>query len=233
MRKSGLILFVAILVSSHVAGQNLSAGARRNVLFTDLMNGLPIARPATGIEGDPYLNPQWKRAAVKIYDIEDEISNYKVQYNLFFDELAFQLPTGVKAIDGSRVERFVFNGDTTATFVNAKQFTLDGTQLRGFFQVLVDGPSPLLKKYYVIVKDPDYNPALNSGSRNTRITKHSDLYYAKEGAVYEVKGKKKLLASFGTHTSEMEKFMKEHTLYPNDEKSLITIFTKYNSLLKP
>jgi hypothetical protein len=233
MIKSTLILFAGLLFSSHVVGQNLSAGARRNVLFTDLMNGMPISRPPTGIEGDPYLNPEWRRANVKLYEVDDEITNYKIQYNIHFDELAFQLPTGIKAIDGSRVKKFVFTGDSVRSFVNAKEYKLDGTPLRGFFEVLVDGPSPLLKKYYVIVKAPDYQPALNSGSRNTKVTKRSDLYFAKGDEVYEVKGRKKLLAAFGDRAPAMEKFMKDNSLFPNDEKSIFTIFTYYNSLLKP
>ncbi len=232
MRKSAFFILACMLISSHVMAQNLSAAARRTPVFTDLMNGLPIARPASGIEGDPYLNTQWRRANVKLYDVEDEITTYKVQYNIYFDELTFQLPTGVKAIDGSRVKSFVFNGDTTQTFINAKQFNQDGTPLRGFFELLVEGPSPLLKKYYVIVKDPDYQPALNTGSRNTRITKRTDLYFAKDDEVFEVKGKKKLLAAFGDKSSAMEKFMKDNALYPNDEKSVIRIFKYYNSLLK-
>ncbi len=233
MKNSLLFFFAGLIISANAVGQNLSTASRRNPMFTDLMNGLPIARPVSGVEGDPYLNSIWRRATVKIYDMEEEISSYKVQYNIYFDELAFQLPTGVKAIDGTRVKSFVFTGDTTGTFINAKAYNMDGTPLRGFFELLVDGPSPLLKKFYVIVKDPDYHPALSSGSRNTRITKHSDLYYAKGEEVYEVKGKKKLLASFGDKADAMEKFMKDNSLYANEERSLIAIFTHYNALLRP
>jgi hypothetical protein len=232
MRISALIVFASMLISSHVWGQNLSTASRRNIYTTDLMNGLPIARPVSGIEGDPYLNSEWRRASVKLYDVDEPVDNYKVQYNIHFDELAFNLPTGIKAIDGSRVKSFTFTGDSTETFINAKEYKLDGTPLRGFFEVLVDGPSPLLKKYYVIVKAPDYQPALNTGSRNTRITKRSDTFFAKGDELVEVKGKKKLLAAFGDQAGAMEKFMKERALFPNDQASLITIFTHYNSLLK-
>jgi len=136
MRTSALIVFACMLISSHVPGQNLSAASRRNIYTTDLMNGLPIARPVSGIEGDPYLNAQWRRASVILYDVEDAIDKYKVQYNIHFDELAFNLPTGIKAIDGSRVKSFTFTGDTTGTFINAAEYKLDGTPLRGFFEVL-------------------------------------------------------------------------------------------------
>jgi hypothetical protein len=229
---ASLLAVFALVLTTAAFSQNLSAGARRNVLFTDLMNGLPISRPSVGIQGDPFLYPQWRLTTIVLYEVENPVSGYYTRYNLHFDELDFKTRMDVRAIDGSRIKSFEFKDSVSNVFLNASEFTLADVPLKGFVEVLVDGPVRLVKRRYVLVKDPDYNPALNSGSRDVKIIKQSELYYLKDGQLFEVKGKKKLLAFFGDKSPEMEKFMKVNALFPNDEKSLIRIFTHYNSLFK-
>src|SRR4051812_24905014 len=102
------LMLACALFSSLTTAQNLSsaAGARRNVFFTDLMNGMPIARPQSGIEGDPFLNPIWHLTTINLYELDAPIEGYYTQYDIHFDELDFKTQTGVKAIEGSKVKSF-------------------------------------------------------------------------------------------------------------------------------
>ena len=48
----------------------------------------------------------------------------------------------------------------------------------------------------------------------------------------EIKNKKKLLASFGDKSVEVEKFMKVNSISASSQEGMVKIFTYYNSLLK-
>jgi hypothetical protein len=212
--------------------QNLSAGARRTPVFTDLMNGMPITRPASRVLGDSYLASAWNVTSISLYNVEEKIEGYRTRYNLYFDEMEYQTPEGVKVLGGSRIKSFSYKDSVASRYVNAKDYLLEGTPLVGFFEVLVDGPAPLLKKYYVLVKDPDYNPALSAGSRDTRIVRYSDLYCAKGNQIIKAKRKKDMMAFFGDKADHMKDYMKRNGLFPGEETNLRVIFQYYNSLLK-
>ena len=93
-------------------------------------------------------------------------------------------------------------------------------------------PSNLLKRFSLIVKDPDYNPAIGAGSRDTKISAHFNFYYAKEKEMTEIKSKKKLLASFNDKSAEVEKFMKMNSISASSQEGMAKIFVYYNSLIK-
>lgn len=228
------IILPGILFLSPLFGctQNLSAGARRTPVFTDLMNGMPITRPASRVLGDPFLSSKWNATSISLYDVEEEIEGYNTRYNLYFDEMEYQTPEGIKVLGGSRVKSFSYKDSLASRYVNAKDYLFDGTPLTGFFEVLVDGPAPLLKKYYVFIKEPDYNPALSAGSRDTRIVKYADLYCANGNQVIKVKRKKDMMAFFGDKAEHMKEYMKKYSLFLGEETHVRVIFKHYNSLLK-
>jgi hypothetical protein len=227
-----LFILAGILFPILTHAQNLSAGSRRNILFTDLMNGLPITRPPSGIQGEPYYSSDWRLTSVEIYDVKEIVNGNYTRYNIYSNELEFRTPAGIKAIGGPRVKNFTFRDTASIRFTNAAEFKLDGVPLSGFFEVLVDGPAPLFRKYYIIVKPPDYHPALNAGSRDTKLTTHSDLFCGKGEEVFPVKGKKKLMTYFGDKADQVEKFIKDQSVHLGDEAGLKKVFTYYNSLLK-
>ncbi|HWA33686.1 MAG TPA: hypothetical protein VG737_06130, partial [Cyclobacteriaceae bacterium] len=212
--------------------QNLSAGARRTPVFTDLMNGMPITRPPSRVLGDPFLSSKWNVTSISLYNVEEKIEGQQTRYNLYFDEMEYQTPEGVRVLGGSRIKSFSYKDSLASKYVNAKDYLFEGSPLVGFFEVLVDGPAPLLKKYYVLVKDPDYNPALNAGSRDTRIVRYSDLYCAKGNQVIKAKRKKDMMAFFGDKAEHMKEYMKRYSLFFGEEAHLRVIFQYYNSLLK-
>ncbi len=225
---SGILLLLPLILSA----QNLSEASRRMPSFTDLMNGLPISRPPSRILGDPFLISKWHSTSIQLYDVEDMIEGYYTRYNLFFDELEYRTPDGSRVVGGSRVKSFSYTDSLALRYVNAKDYKLGGTPLVGFFQVLVEGPAPLLKKYYAQVRDPDYNPALSAGSRDTRIVKYSDLYCARGEEVIKAKGKKAIMAFFGDRAEQMRAYMKSNSLFLGEEAHMRVIFQYYNSLLK-
>lgn len=214
--------------------QNLSPQARRTPKTTDLFNGLPIVRPPAEFVGDIYFNSQWGPATVILYENGDTIKGFDVRYNIYFDEIDFRTQNGERALVTSKVKSFTLQDSLTrqsTEFVNSQEYTIEGVPLIGLFEVLVNGRVPLFKRHTLIVKDPDYHPALNAGSRDIRIFKHSDYYAAFGKELSLVKGKKKVLASFGDKAQAVEAYIKTNKILVFEQNGLIRVFEFYNSLL--
>ena len=155
-----------------------------------------------------------------------------MRYNIYFDELEFKTQKGVRAIEASKVQSFVMKDSAELKFINAKEYQLEGTPLTGLLLMLQDGPVQVFRKYSIDVKAPDYHPALNAGSRDTRLNKRSELLYAKDGQIFVFKNKKKLMPFFGDKTEKVEQFIKNNKIYVNDERTLIAVIQYYSTLLQ-
>jgi hypothetical protein len=227
-----IILISVSFIASTSFSQNLSPQSRRTPLATDLLNGMPIARPASNIVGDINFNEEWRRTTATLYAEDKKIEGYFAKYNIYAYELDFNTQNGVKALRGDRIKTFTLNDTLSRTFVNAKDFEKGNVPLVGFLEVLVAGQSSLYKFHYLLIKNPDYNPALNAGSRDTRIYKKFDFYAANSNKLTEIKSKKKLLSFFGDNAKVIDQFIKANYLSMSDEKDIIKIFTFSNSLKK-
>jgi hypothetical protein len=224
------VFFIAF--ASSLFSQNLSPQSRRTPLTTDLFNGMPIARPASNVLGDINFNEEWRLTIATLYDEDKKIEGYFAKYNIYAYELDFNTQGGIKALKGDRIKTFTINDSISRTFVNAKDFKKNGVPLVGFLEVLVSGEVSLYKFHYLLIKHPDYNPALNAGSRDTRIYKKSDLFTASRNKLIEIKNKKKLLLFFGDNAKQVDEFIRANHLSMNEEKDVVKTFTFFNSLKK-
>ncbi|MBA4053157.1 MAG: hypothetical protein C0490_00440 [Marivirga sp.] len=200
----------------------------------EMMYGIPL--PEGKVIGDTYLSPEWKRSAILLYEGNKLLEGYPVRYDIKADELDVKTQSGVKVLSGRNVKSFIWIDSVLSEpnyFINAKEYKLDGVTLSGFFEVLVDGKSPLFKKMLVTIKKADYNVQLSIGSRDDKIIKNPEFYCAVGNKVTEIPaGKKKLLPMFNAVEGEMEKFIDENALSPKKEEDLVKIFTYYNALIK-
>ena len=228
-----IILSTALMLAFfHITAQNLAPQTRRTPLTSDLFNGMPIVRPPSEVQGDVYFDTHWSMAAFNLYNASETLEGYYSRYNIHAYEFEIRTQQGTKGLSGDRVKNFTLKDSINGalrSFINAKDFKLDDTPLTGFFQVLSTGPALLVKRYYLLVKKPDYNPALNAGSRDTRIIRQSELFYVMGSQAHRVKSKKKLLASFGDKAAAMETYMQNNSLSTSEE-DLRKIFNHYNEL---
>ena len=80
------------------------------------------------------------------------------------------------------------------------------------------------------VKQPDYVPALDVGSRDATIYKKSAVFYNNGGELIEVKGKKDILAALDDKRTEVEDYIKTNRLGTRSDFDIARIFDYYNSL---
>jgi len=247
MKWAYVFLAAIVVQTSSVFGQavmpdNLRAASTidRMSNFTgtnvpDFLYGIPAA-PGKVI-GDTYLNTEFNTSNVLLYENDKIIEGYPVRYDVYTNELEFNAKNGIKVMNGGKVKSFAWIDEKSKLpeyFINAKEFrNSENVQLIGFFQVLSDGALPLLKKTTVDVKKPDYNEALNVGSRDAKILKKAEQFYAVGNKVFKVPASKKnVLSLFADKSAEMEKFIADKSLSMAKEEHLITIFNHYNLLVK-
>ncbi len=198
----------------------------------EMIYGIPL--PEGKVIGDTYLNLEWKKSAILLYDVDKLIEGYSARYDIQTNELDIETLTGVKALSGAKVKSFVWLDSQTGKssfFINTKEYHYNETVLNGFFEVRVDGATPLFKKVNLVVKKADYNVALNTGSRDDKILKKALYYFGQGDQVLLVpNSKKKMLSIFSKDADKVNAFINENGLSVKNEDHLDQIFAYFNSL---
>jgi hypothetical protein len=240
-----LLLSLLMAIPSIIFGQ-LSSAVPENVrasysidrfgdgIINEMIYGIPL--PAPKVIGDTYIDAEWNKGRIFLYEREKFIDGYPVRYDLDRQELEVRTPEGVRVIPGTKIRSFV-TFETNApeegsVYVNTREFSsAENEGFDGFFKVIVDGSMALMSATTVVVKKPDYNEAMNVGNQNFRIAKREKFFYASEGKVRELPTRKKeLLGIFPAGSREsLNEFIGAKHVRINDEQGLAIIFGEYNS----
>jgi hypothetical protein len=206
---------------------------RPNMLGGNMVFG--IAPDAAKIEGNNYLDKKWNTASLLLYRDQKVLEGYRVRYNIVANQFELMEPesNNVSVMMGMRIQNLVWVDSAYKVpryFVNGMDFLDEGSPISGFFEVLVDGELPLMRRTLAIFKESNYNTALMVGNRNHQIIKRNTYYYLKGKNVIEVPtNRKKLLALFGKKAESMEEFINGYSLPTREPGSLFQIFTHFNS----
>ena len=134
---------------------------------------------------------------------------------------------------GLRIQNLVWVDSTYKVpryFVNGMDFKDEGSPISGFFEVLIDGELPLMRRTMAVFKESNYNTALMVGNRNDQIIKRNIYYYLRGEDVYEVpNGRKKIFEVFGDSAEEMKEYTENNSIDLKDPSGLFQLFTHYNS----
>lgn len=246
-RSSGAILTLLVLSMGLVKAQNsaipnyvravnaLERLSDSNGLGTnEMVYGINL--PPGKVIGDTYLSTSWKKSVILLYKENKLLEGYEVRYDVHADELEVKTSKGIKVLKGHDIKSFMWI-DSLRTepyyFVNAADYKKDDAPLAGFFEVLVDGQTPLFKKTRLAMKKANYNVALDVGSRDDKILKVHEYYVARSGKVTEIPSSRKKIASvFSPREDDITKFMDANDLSVRKESDLVHIFQFYNSLGK-
>ncbi len=206
---------------------------RPNMLGGNMVYG--IAPEPTKTEGNNYLDTKWNTASLLLYKDAQLLEGFRVRYNIVANQFELMEPESnlVSVMMGFRIQNLVWVDSTHKVpryFVNGMDFRQEGSPISGFFEVLVDGEMPLLRRTEAIFKESNYNTALMVGNRNHQIIKRNSYYYLDGKNVVPVPtNRKKLVALFGDKADEMEEFINQNSLPIREPSSIFQIFTHYNS----
>ncbi len=199
----------------------------------DVLYGVPL--PPGRVVGDVYYDKKWNIARVMLSNNDQIIEGIRVRYDLAESAIELKGKQSVKVLDVSKIKSVVWIDSLTQAkryFVNGNQYQLEGVPLLGLLEVLADGRFPLLKRTMIVIKKATYNAAVDAGSRDTKIIKESTCYFVNGNDLRPAKSKKTLLAAFGEHADDMEKYIKVNKLNLNSERGLTLLFAYYNSKIE-
>lgn len=197
---------------------------------SDQLYGIPW-EPG-GVIGDTYLNKNWNKSTILLYQSETMIEGYPVKYDIKTNLVEIKSPSGIKILDVRKIKNLVWIDSLTSFthyFVNGNEYKSEGTPVTGLLEVMADGQIPLLKKTGIYVKQPTYNAALDVGSKDVKIYQKEEIFYSKDGQLKRVKNKKDVLAAAGDRFKEVESFIKQNSINVNKETELIKVFDFLNA----
>jgi hypothetical protein len=195
--------------------------------------GIPI--PPGDVVGDVYLDSKWNLGSIMVDEKKTLVEGYPMKYDLKSQNIEIKTSSGIRVLGVKNVAHMVWLDSITRQpryFVNAARYKEDGVPMIGLMEVLFDGEKALLKKTKLNVRQPTYVPAMDVGSRDTKLYKKSAYYYNNGTEVVEIKSKKKFIDSLGDHGSEVGQYMKENRLDVKTETDLVKIFEFYNSKIQ-
>ncbi len=137
-----------------------------------------IAPEPKRVEGNFYLDPKWNLASILLYREHSVLEGFRVRYNINSNTFELMEPekNRVSTMPGSRIQNIVWMDSAYQVpryFVNGMDFKDDGVPVSGFFEVVVDGELPLMRRTIAVFKESNYNTALMVGNRNDQIIKRN------------------------------------------------------------
>ncbi|MCH6233537.1 carboxypeptidase-like regulatory domain-containing protein [Cognataquiflexum rubidum] len=187
------------------------------------------------LQGNFYLDTKWNKASILLYKDEQLIEGYFVRYNINSNnfELRSENSEDATTVPGLRVRNIVWIDSEHGVpryFINGMDFKDEGSPIAGFFEVLVDGKLPLVRRTIASIRESNYNQALMVGEPDDRVVKRYVYYYIEGKNVIEIPtNKKKIFTIFGENQAEMEAFAESNKLNLKEASSLFSLFTQYNS----
>jgi hypothetical protein len=181
--------------------------------------------------GDPYIDAHWGKSSVLLYD-SSVLKGYLTRYDIRLDEIEFKLSEGVRTLKGNKVRSVLWIDSlkqTTRLISNGKEFSSDEKLRKGFYEVLVNGKIVLLKRVLVEILRPDYNIALDVGSRDFRIIKKQKLFFSVNGEIFDLK-RKNLLTTLKAESIDVTSYLDKQQVGWNEQYSLEKLFEHINSI---
>jgi hypothetical protein len=231
-----VFLAVALVAAGQVFGQ---VDANR---FTNIVESVGSGNAAYGsgfkgrfvldgkVKGSPYRDTTFVPTTFNFHKGTTRLSGPS-RYDLYNNEIEVKTTAGVRVLANGLVKsyRSYIKGDSVL-FVNAENYSFDGTKLIGFLKVLADGKVQLLEMYKLEIIKPTYNASLEVGDRNTHLKTDASLLYSKDGELFKVKGKKEVLALFAPQKEKMNAYISANKIDLKEEKDLVLAFDYFNSL---
>lgn len=234
--KNLFLLTLSLLALVQVAfsqAENPATQKNASNFTRDVVPGTQIYTfdPGKGrMQGDPYLINEWISAKVKTQSEEDSYLMDSVKLNLLNDRLEIVENGKMKMMLGAEIDEIqLLQPNSKVKAINAKYYTLDGTPLNSFLEVVEDGKVQLLKRIVMSIKEANYVLALDIGSRSDQIVRENRYYFAEEGKLFLVDGKKSVIKFFNKRSLDVEELIKKSEYWFRSEQGLKNLVQYYNS----
>ncbi len=234
--KINLLFFIALIsINAALAQAIVGANSGKPIDMNTRAGGFvtEIKKNNTEVRGNTYLAEEWKSATLSLIDgtvITDKLMRYDILMNQFEIKIEGQL----KGIQGFNVTSFVIYNEFTQgvdQYINAKQYSLEGAKLIGFFKVTNIDKWSFLTKTDVELKKANYNAILDVGEEDPEYVKSSKFFISNGQSLIPVvsNNKKKFADSFGDKSDQVLQFLKDKKLSLKEEIDMRTLVNFLNT----
>ncbi|GAB3264755.1 hypothetical protein GCM10027347_32030 [Larkinella harenae] len=204
----------------------MTCARAQGVFLTDVNGQIIRANKYVDVQGSPYLNEAWKEGTVTAANSKS-YPNLKVRYDVYAGELEYMQNNQPYRLSPAAMKEFRIVDNGEMIFRNGFAAVNNNTPTT-FYQVLVDGPTKLLKQMKINIME---NKPFNSATVTKEFQKQDYYFIAKaDGSLQRIqKNKKSVLAALADQKDRVEKLIKEQDLNLSNEASLITLLEGYNA----
>lgn len=195
-------------------------------------NGRPLlAIHYTDVKGSPFFAENWNKGKVRLADGET-FDNMDLKYDQVSDQLIFKNSIGAAMTFVKPVNEFTLFSSASSELQHIRfrngYIAANGNTAKTFYQVLIDGETPLLKRSFKKVSE---NKPYGSATVIKTFEETHFYYLVQQGTPVKIKNDKKaVLEALDNYKVELEEFVKINNLNFKSETDLVLLIKYYNSL---
>jgi len=176
--------------------------------------------------GSPYLE-DWQDGLI-IMRSNDTIKTLKLRFDFYNNDMQFMYDEKTWAIGAKNKIKVIKAGIHSFVYLPY----MDKNQIKeGYFEALCAGKVSILIMYYPEIKLSNYNPVLNSGTKENQLLQKKKYYFVEDDRVILMDKKgKNLISANAQKGKEIKEFVKSNKLSFTEESDLITIANYINSI---
>ena len=190
-----------------------------------------------GLRGTPYFLPDWIKGQVEM-NAGQSYTNVPLKFNAYQQQLILlRTWAGNDSIivDAGQVKRFTLKNNDGQTYLFERLPTArtnDQSLKDGYFLVLYEGKTTLLKRIAKTFKPADYkNPYANDVRYDAFRDAFSYYLLTPDQRLTKVKlSDKSLIDALGDRKDDLKTFVKQENLYFKTENDAVTLVKKYDSM---
>lgn len=212
--------------AAEVSGVNLNPGATINT----------VDHRYEGLRGTPYFLPEWNKGQIEMVSGQS-YTEVPIKFDAFRQHLIL-----LRSWVGG--DSIIVNADQVKSFQlrnNGQSYLFkrfpavkmgDETLKEGYFMVLYEGKSSLLKRVVKTFKQADYKNPYSNDIRYDEFKLTSSYYLLNpDQTLVKVKlSDKALIEALSSHKGELKAFVKQENLTFRTENDAIQLVKKYDSL---
>lgn len=216
---------VTALFAQNNSGNINSYGGQNNVEYLGgggTQSTVMVRNSYKGILGSPYISDNWQEGSIKTQ--QTEIRGLKLKYDAYGDKLLYIHPETNDSLyaDKNLVLAFTLGNQK---FTKVDYQDEQGRTLAGFFEIIHQEKSMLLRQYVKILEKASYQGAYSANNPYDKLLDADYLFiktpHSNEAQRFR-KTTKSLLSFFPPEKTEaIESYIKTQKINPKDEKDII------------
>lgn len=211
--------------------EGFSSPVREAYVPAELINKIEevktVETPDT--EGSPLLFDDFKNGQVKTKKF-GTLANLQLNYDLSRGEFLFEYNNSIRVMEQQDIENFSLSGQESVLYANLEDLTQ--RVLSGLGEVVFHEQDIfLIKKDYVNLSEPNYNPQFHTGSKKSVWNRTSITYLIMDDEPMKLPiSKKQIPLIFKDKSSLIQEFVKTNRLKLKKTNDVLKILNYYRAL---